>query len=172
MHKKRFSCKSPIARFSQIPREQIEKSWNKKICKIIPVSLSARKAQGTWEQQQKHQKVSIRFRGHLFSVFTSIGNLFPSHLFLTKRKTIQFITMKLLFVCFVDVKGGKTWPNFHNQERKIFVYLLIDRLLKLIESRTCNLFASSLSRIVVVTRFGEIFHYDDTFFRPAWPHES
>lgn len=62
-------------------------------------------------------------------------------------------------------------PIFHEEteekrKRKNLLYLLIDRLLKLIESRTCNLFSST------VTRFREIFHYDAMIPFPRWPHES
>lgn len=52
---------------------------------------------------------------------------FPSHLFLTKRKTIQFIMM--IFFLFMLLNWRReTWPNFHqpNKKRKKIFILLID----------------------------------------------
>lgn len=49
-----------------------------------------------------------------------------------------------VFVLCSDCERAETWPNFPRGRagEKIWLNLLIDRLLKLIESRTCNLFSS------------------------------
>lgn len=88
--------------------------------------------------------------------FHSVTFSFPTHLFLTKEERHRERSRSNLsrwwcFPSFFVIEGDgerKTWPNFRSQKKscEIPFYLLIDRLLNLIESRTCNLSPCHLSR--------------------------
>lgn len=98
-------------------------------------------------------KVSVWFKP---SVLTSSGSLslcvmsffltfFPSHLFLTRRTPIYYDDDFPFFFELALKRKEKLKENLTQfsptRKEGRFVYLLIDRLLKLIESRTCNLFS-------------------------------
>lgn len=118
----------------------MKRKFQKEDLREIEFDFSYQKLMGKQKKISSwFQTICFLFFRVYFVAFFSLRNLFPSHLFLTKKRRSNLSW----WWCFLFVFSMKT-ENLtqFSPVRNIFLYLLIDRLLKLIESRTCNLFSS------------------------------
>lgn len=119
----------------------MKRKFQKEDLREIEFDFSYQKLMGKQKKISSwFQTICFLFFRVYFVAFLSLRNLFPSHLFLTKKRRSN-LSWWWCFLFNFFLWKQKNLTQF-SPVRKIFLYLLIDRLLKLIESRTCNLFSS------------------------------
>lgn len=178
------AAESPVKSFSifDCPRERIEKQIRNENSQIFFLSnFVLFKNKNKKRRKTENRKVSSRFRTIcLFpsprDVFLFIFlTFFPSHLFLTKEEDPIYHDDDVFFISSAEEKGNLT--QFSQPRREKDFILLIDWQIIKVDWITNVQFilVFPFSRLRLVTRFREIFHYDAMIpFLPSprWPHES